>query len=157
MSEQIQRHIDRLTKARDRLNAALDQAADRADEQLYSDGAEWTIRQLAIHLAIADKGHNNMLQYIARGEELIPPDYDLDRFNKRSVEKSAEMTLDQARASLAQSRAEFLEWVKTIDDETLKKEGRHASMRIMSISEIMNIMAWHEDSHAKDIENHLAG
>lgn len=149
---QVEKYISRLTKARERLNDVLDAAQPYSDEQLYSDGAQWTVRQLAIHLAIADKGHNKMLEYISRGENLIPEDYDLNRYNKRSVEKSDDMTFEQARQSLAQSRQELLEWLENIDDATLEKEGRHASLHILTIAQIMNVMSRHEEGHASDLE-----
>lgn len=155
MSDRIQQHITALTDARTHLDSALDRIGDRGDEQLYSDGAQWTLRDLAIHLMVADKGHNRMLMTIAQGEELIPEDYDLERFNKRSVEKNAQITLEQARAALAASRAELLEWLNTIDDATLDKRGRHASLQIMSLSQIMDLMAHHERGHADDIIAHL--
>lgn len=156
MSDRIAQHREKLQSARDYLNNALDRIGDRGDEQIYSEGAQWTIRQLVIHLAIADKGHNAMLMHIAQGKELIPEDYDLERFNKRSVEKQAETTLRQARAALAQSRTEFMHWLDTINDTTLDLKGRHASMNIMTISQIMDVMEMHERSHANDIIEHLA-
>ena len=111
MSERIENHKKRLAEARQKLNQAFESIGERSDEQIYSEGAQWTLRQLAIHLALADTGHNRMVYSYAKGKEFIPADYDINRYNKRSVEKKAEMTLAQARESLAQSRAEFLEWL----------------------------------------------
>lgn len=153
MGERLEKHKARLAAARARLEAALDQAEALGEQQIYSDGAQWTLRQLAIHLAIADKGHNGMVLNYAEGKEFIPADYDLQRYNKRSVERQAEMTLEQARESLRQSRAELLAWFDTISDESvLDKEGRHANLQIMPISRILDIMAGHEELHAADIE-----
>lgn len=157
MSERIDYHKGRLAESREKLNQAFDSVGEHVDEQLYSEGAEWSIRQLAIHLALADIGHNRMIKHYAEGKEFIPADYDLDRYNKRSVEKQEEMTLVQARESLAQSRAELLEWLDGVeDDSVLDKTGRHATMKIMTLSEIMDIMAGHEESHADDILAMLA-
>jgi uncharacterized damage-inducible protein DinB len=157
MSESIDYHKNRLAESREKLNQALDLIGDRADEQIYSEGAQWTLRQLAIHLALADTGHNRMMYNYAEGKEFIPADYDLERYNKRSVEKKEEMTLAQARELLAQSRAELLEWLDSIEDESiLDKTGRHATMKIMSLSEIMDFMAGHEEGHADDIMAMLA-
>ncbi|MCU0514415.1 MAG: DinB family protein [Anaerolineae bacterium] len=157
VSERIAKHLDRLHKARARLDAALDTLPpEREEERLYSDGAQWTLRQLVIHLMIADRGHNSMIQGIATGQPIIPPDYDLERFNKRSVEKQAAVTLAQARDALRASRQELIDWLHGLeDDAVLDLEGRHASLQIMSISRILNVMAWHEDTHTGDIEKHL--
>jgi hypothetical protein len=151
MSERIDRIKRDLADGRARLNHVLDNVGDRWDTQVYSDGAAWTVRQLGIHLVVTDKGHNNMVQAIARGENTIPEDFDLDRFNKRSVEKRAEMTPEEIRAGLKATEAERSAWLDTIDDATLDKEGRHGSMRILTVEGILGVVASHDRDHANDI------
>lgn len=157
MSERIDYHKKRLAESREKLNQVFDSIGERGDEQIYSEGAQWTLQQLAIHLALADTGHNRMVYRYAEGKEFVPEDYDINRYNKRSVEKSAEMTLAQSRESLAQSRSEFLEWLDNLEDESiLDKTGRHATLKIMTLSEIMDTMAGHEEAHADDMIAMLA-
>jgi hypothetical protein len=151
MSERIQQLKKNLADARQYLNNILDQVGDRWETQVYSDGAAWTVRQLAIHLMITDKGHNNMIRGIANGEETVPADFDLERFNKRSVEKRAETSVDEVRAGLAATAAERDAWLDTIDDATLDKTGRHGTMRILSVEQILDVVASHDRDHGKDI------
>ena len=156
MSERLESHKQKLAESRATLNAALDRIDTRGDEQIYSEGAQWTLRQLAIHLMLADKGHNNMISHYAAGKEFIPADYDIERYNKRSVEKQAEVTLEQAREALAQSRRELLAWFDAQpDDSFLDKTGRHANLKILTISQIIDVMCNHEIGHANDIETML--
>lgn len=155
-TQRIEELTQRITAARERLNAAFDQIGDRADEQIYSEGAQWTLRQLAIHLALADAGHNNMLYHYAEGKPFIPADYDLERYNQRSVEKRADMTLQQARDALAKSREELHTWLATVDDSVLEKRGRHPAKDDVTLEWIMRAMAQHEAGHAADIEALLA-
>ena len=108
MNEKIEQHKQKLSASREYLNDAFDKVGERWDEQVYSDGAQWTIRGLAIHLMLADKGHNRMVMGAAVGENIIPEDYDIERFNKRSIEKRAEVSVDEIRAALATSREELL-------------------------------------------------
>lgn len=151
VSERIQKHIQRLTESRAKLYKVLDHIGERGNEQIYSDGAQWTIHQLMIHLVIADQGHNAMAMGIAAGQEVIPADYDLERFNRRSVEKRGEMTLAQAREALIKNREALLAWLNTLDDVLLDQEGRHASMIMMSVNQILQTHAAHEDLHTRDI------
>lgn len=154
MSEKIAQHIEKLNAARARLEAVLDAVPENLwEQQIYSEGAQWTVRQLLIHLMISDAGQNRVMMSIAEGKDLIPPDYDLERFNKRSVEKQAEITPAQARAALKESRQTLLDWLNTLTDATLEMQGRHASMQIMSISQILDVVANHEVGHANDIEH----
>lgn len=156
MSVKIDQLKQNLSDARTTLNRAFDAIGDRAEEQIYSEGAQWTLRQLAIHLALADIGHNRMVFSYANDKEFIPADYDTDRYNKRSVEKQAGMTIEQARASLLNSRQEFLTWLDNLDENILQKTGRHATLKIMTLEEIIGIMCSHEEAHAKDMMAMLA-
>ncbi|NWF67596.1 MAG: DinB family protein [Chloroflexi bacterium] len=151
MAERIKKAKAELEAARQRLNQVLDAVGERTETPVYADGAAWNVRQLAIHLADADRGHNNQIKGIAEGREVIPADFDLERYNKRSVEKRAEMTLAQARESLNSTRSELNAWLDAQDEAVLDKTGRHASMKIMSIAQILDNMAEHERAHADDI------
>lgn len=153
MSERIAVLKARLAVARERLNRALDAISERAEEQIYSEGAQWTVRQLAIHLMLADTGHNRMVSHYAEGKDFIPADYDIERYNKRSVDKQSHMSLSEIRAALAASRAEFLAWLDSqTDDAFLDKTGRHANLKILSIEQIIGVMASHEEGHSADME-----
>lgn len=144
-----------LASARDLLNRVLDEVGDRWDTSVYSDGAAWNVRQLLIHLAGADRGHNNQVMGIADGREVIPADFDLERYNRRAVEKQADVTPEQSRASLAESRAALLAWLDSADESILDKSGRHASMNILTVRQIFGVMAEHERGHARDIARAL--
>ncbi len=151
MPTRVQNLKDDLARSRQHLLHVLDQVADHWNIQVYSDGAAWTVGQLAVHLAISDRGQTKTVMGIAEGRELIPPDFDLDRYNRRSVEKRADMTPDQVQAELRATREQLNAWLDTLDDAVLDKQGRHASLRILSIAEFLQVMADHERSHADDI------
>lgn len=141
-----------LAESRRGLNHVLDQVGDRWDAQVYSEGAAWNVRQLLVHLVLTDAAHNNMVMGYAEGKEVVPADFDLERYNRRSVEKKAELTPEQARESLAQSRAALYAWLDSVTDESIfEKTGRHGSMNIMSVRQILRIAAQHEHNHALDI------
>lgn len=146
-----------LIESRRVVNEVLDHVGDRWDTPVYSEGAAWNVRQLLIHLAITDQGHNNMIMGIANGMETVPADFDLERYNRRSVEKKAEMTPDMARESMAGSRAALFAWLDSLTDEgVLEKQGRHGSMNIFSVRQILRVAAQHEKNHVLDIAAVLA-
>ena len=156
-SARIEKLIDSLQQSRNYLNSVLDRVPEGLWEQvIYHDGANWTVRQLLIHLMVVDLGQANVVKGVAEGKNLIPEDYDLNRYNSSSVGKRQEMTVEQARESLAQSHASFIEWLNSIDDSVLDKEGRHAILQTMSVERMVNVMAQHESGHAQDIEAMIA-
>lgn len=155
MSERREFLQAKLRETRSQLNTVLDQVGDRAETQVYSDGLAWTVRQVVAHLADAEKGHYNQLTNIAEGRDIIPPDFDIERYNKRVTEKTAEKTIEQSRADLEVIRAQLVDWLNTVDDEKLDRTGRHASLKIMSVHEILKLLYRHERLHTTDIANAL--
>ena len=93
---------------------------------------------------------------VAEGKNLIPEDYDINRYNSSSVGKREAVTVQDARASLAQSHANLLEWVSQLDDSVLDKEGRHAILQTMTVEKMLEVMAQHESGHTRDIEAMIA-
>lgn len=152
MSSRIEAIKQRLADSRHYLNSILDQVGDRWESQVYADGLGWNVRQLVNHLADADKGHNNQVMNIAEGRDIIPEDFDLERYNRRITEKTAEKTADESRADLEASRNKLNEWLSTLDESKLDQKGRHASLRILTVEQILlQVMVTHERDHANDI------
>lgn len=151
MAGRVEEAKQQLVESRAYLYRVLDQVGDRWEALVYAEGEAWTVKQVLLHLMITDKGHNNMMMAIARGENTIPDDFDLDRYNRRSVEKRAEVSPEEARAGLMQTAAERDAWLDTIDDAVMLKQGRHGSMRILSIAQILDVVADHDRTHANDI------
>ncbi len=140
-----------LASARAYLDNVLDQVGNRWDTQIYADGAAWTAHQLLIHLAVTDQGQSNTVMAVADGGDPIPADFDLNRYNQRSVEKRAEQTVEAARQQFDESRAKFNDWLDHLDEATLDLTGRHGTLKVLSIAEFLQTMAAHERAHANDI------
>jgi uncharacterized damage-inducible protein DinB len=151
MTETIHGLKAALADARSYLDHVLELAESRQDEQVYGDGLQWNVRQVAVHIADADKGHNSQVMAFAEGREIIPPDFDIERYNKRTTEKRADVTFSEARTALSESRAALNAWLDTLQEADLDKVGRHASLRMLTIREVLKHMASHERQHADDI------
>lgn len=133
------------------VNRVLDQVGDRWEQQIYPDGLKWNTRQVLIHIAEADRGHNFQAMNIAEGRDVIPADFDVERYNARTTEKYASKTVAEARAELEANRKALLEWLDTLDEAKLDREGRHASGATMTVRNIVRMQALHAQGHARDI------
>lgn len=154
-SDTIDKLRARLTDARAVLDAVLDRVGDRWDTPVYAAGDAWTARDLLIHLMISDRGQSKTVQTIAQGGDPLPADFDLERYNSSSVKKAAATTPEEARASLAASRADLLAWLPTVTEPMLAQSGRHASGNIFTVAQYLKIMALHERDHANDLARAL--
>ncbi|NOK86049.1 MAG: hypothetical protein GFH27_549395n71 [Chloroflexi bacterium AL-W] len=151
MSERIEKYRKTLSDARAFWDSVLDQVGDRWETQIYSDGMAWTVRQIVNHVADADRGHNFQVMSIAEGQNPIPEDFDLERYNNRLTEKTIEKSAEQSRTELAETRTQLNQWLDTLDEAKLDNKGRHASLNILSVAQILRVMANHEIGHAQDI------
>lgn len=156
MSERKENIKARLNTTRAFLDQVLDQVGERWQQQIYSDGLAWNVRQIVVHLADAERGHYNQVTNIAEGVNIIPEDFDIERYNRRTTEKFAEKTAQQARDELTAQRAQLIAWLDALDDAKLDREGRHASLQTMTVLQILKLMAAHEQGHAQDIAAALA-
>lgn len=151
MSERIDAIKQTLAESRRYLDSVLDAVGDRWEQQVYSDGLQWTVRQLVNHLVDADKGHNRMAMMIAEGQEAIPEDFDVERYNKSVTRKMADKPASQARDELLDSRQQLMAWLEELGEAKLDRKGRHASLHIMTVEQILQTQAIHERGHAEDI------
>ena len=85
----------------------------------------------------------------------VPEDFDLDRYNKRQVQKLQELTKEDILTKLSESRANFVTFVENLTEKDLSKKGRHASLRVLSIEEILQLISSHETEHQNKLMNAL--
>jgi len=155
MSERIEAIKDDLAAGRQRINEVLDQIGEQWETQVYADGLQWNVRQLVNHLADADRAQSNLVINLAEGKDIIPADFDLERYNRRVTEKTAEKAPDQSREEMAAQRQQLLAWLDDLDENKLDLIGRHGSLNMLSITQILGVIANHEHTHADDIAQAL--
>lgn len=115
----------------------------------------WTVRQIVTHMVSAQKGMSGQIVRINAGEETVPPDFDLNRWNQRSVQKSADKTPQELLDALDEDREALKQTLRGLQDSDYDKRGRHGSLLIMSIEEIARLIGTHEADHARIIAEKL--
>jgi uncharacterized protein (TIGR03083 family) len=124
---------------------------DEADWEtaVYHEKTTWTITDILRHLVDAERGMMGMMVQWQRGKDPVPPDFDVARWNNRAIEKSADKTPDELLDEFRKNRINLLSYIDTIKPDDWGKQGRHGSLRIMSIEEVCHLIADHELSHLK--------
>ena len=123
---------------------------------VQSEDAQWTIADLVRHLISAEKGMTGLIIQFQQGNDPVPPDFDRERYNVRSVEKLQHLTPPELLETMTANRNQLMQVIDTLAPEDWQKKGRHGSLRIMSIEEVCQVIADHETAHLADIQKALA-
>lgn len=144
--------IRRLDDSRAYLHSVIaDLTAEQWDTPVQQTDARWTARQMLGHLREAERGMTGQITRIAAGQESVPTDFDLNRWNKRQVEKLADKPAAEIAHELDDVRTNLKTVIAELSEADLDKRGRHGSLAIMSIEEILLLIADHETAHAQEI------
>ena len=115
-------------------------------------GGRWTVRDVLAHLADSEQGQLGQAQRIANGHPGVPPDFDLNRWNKRAVEKRADKSPAELLADVRDGYARVVVFLEGIAEDDLDKIGRHASGQDLSVEAILRHIAAHRATHVAEIE-----
>ena len=108
------------------------------------------MRDLLIHLATSERGVQGVLEGFLRGESIVPPDFDLDRWNSGQVARLRGLSLAELKERIEQTRQATLALLDRLTDADLERRGRHALGREVSLGEALRIMAAHERVHIEE-------
>jgi hypothetical protein len=156
MIDRLSGVLNVVTEGREKLGQVLDRLRPE-DWNLVVQGEDqkWTIRQIVSHLVDAQKGMMGQAKAFQEGKEVVPPDFDLNRWNKRAVEKMAEKTPEELLNQLHEGHTALKNFIGTLEDADLDKSGRHSSLQIMTIEQIIQQIGQHEAEHAQTIAETL--
>lgn len=156
MSDRKTETLAFLENSRETLKRVLVQLQPEDWEKTVQDeDQKWTVRQILVHLADSHKGLSNQLMAFVEGRELIPPDFDLNRWNRRTVEKGADKTPAELIQVLEVGHTRLKEIIAGLNDTDFDKKGRHSSLQIMSVEELTRQIGDHEAAHARTIAERL--
>ena len=119
------------------------------------EGAQWQARDVLNHVAISEGGQLAVIQRVLAGQGGVADDFDINRFNRRSVQKQAERSIDDMLASIEQAHAQVLSVLEAVSDADLDKSGRHARGDTLTIEQFFHRITEHRRQHAEALASHL--
>ncbi len=125
--------------------------ADWGQPVYSTESATWTVRDVLAHLADSERGLLGQIRRQAVGQQTIPPDFDLQRWNRRAVEKRAGQPAAELLAEIQARFAEALDVLAGLDDADLDKTGRHPRGDEPDLETCFRHMAEHRAGHAAEI------
>ena len=115
------------------------------------------MKQALLHIATSESGQINTGKAIAADQPTVPDDFDLNRYNRRQIEKNQDKQPAQRFClGMAESRKKLLAFLEEVPEEALDKRGRHARGDVISLEQLFHRIGEHEADHADEIKRALA-
>ncbi|HEY4667358.1 MAG TPA: DinB family protein [Anaerolineales bacterium] len=131
--------------------------ADRLELAVYnSEGGTWTVKDLLGHLADSEAGLLGQAQRLVSGEQTVPADFDLARWNRSAVRRAKEATPAGLLERILAAHRASLDFLDTLRDDQLELVGRHSSGAMLSTERFLLRIADHRAEHVADIRAALA-
>lgn len=128
---------------------------DQWNTEVYTEGTVWTVRNVLAHLAMAERGFNQLLPSVQQGGAGAPEDFSIERYNARQQEKTQDMAPLELLAQFKARRAEMITWVASLDESDLERTGRHPFLGVTTLREMIKMVYLHNQLHYRDIKKAL--
>jgi hypothetical protein len=156
LSERKHTLHDHLIHTREHLLEVIGQLQpDDWDKVVQSTEGGWTVKQALLHVATSESGQINTCKAIAAGQPTVPDDFDLNRYNRRQIEKNQARQPAEIVFGMGESRQKLLAFLDEVPEEALDKRGRHARGDVISLEQLFYRIGEHEGDHTEEIRRAL--
>jgi uncharacterized damage-inducible protein DinB len=127
--------------------------AEAWDQQLYSDGAGWSMRDLLTHIVEVEDSIPRLIRRVVNEGIGVAEDFDLDAYNERKVKEAQERDIDTLIALFSTRRAQTVQMTADFSEDDLQKEGRHPFLGETQVVEMIRLMILHVQLHLRDMRH----
>ena len=147
---------DHLSHTREQLLEAIGQMQPSDWERpVQAVEGGWTVKQVLLHLATSESGQIAAGKAIAAGQPTVPDDFDLNRYNKRQVEKNQAKQPPEILFGMAESHQKLLAFLDEVSAEDLERRGKHGRGDVISLEQLFYRIGEHEAEHTAEIKQAL--
>jgi hypothetical protein len=157
MTEALERLVNRMTEEGQKTVQFFEKLLPTQWERtVYSEGAQWTVRQVLAHFIVTEAGIRALMQNILAGGSGAPQDFDLNRYNERKAAELSDIAAEELLARFSSERRTTIEWLRGLSADDLVKTGRHPWLGVAPLDEMIQLMYRHTQIHQRDIRKLLA-
>lgn len=127
-------------------------AEDRWNQEIYTEGETWTIRNVLAHFVTSERGLLKLFEQIRQGGPGASDDFSIDRYNASQQEKTKELSPQELLEQYKQVRANSVAWVSALKEEELEITGRHPFLGHTAIREMIKLLYVHNLNHYRDMK-----
>ncbi len=122
---------------------------------VYGEGDQWTVGTIVGHLIDSERGMSIHVHKIRKGEETLPADFDLTRWNAGVKQRVGNPSPAELLAGLEATRARTLQGLNALAEGDWERTGRHPSRGVITVEHYYETIAGHELMHLTHIRNAL--
>jgi hypothetical protein len=119
---------------------------------VYAEPYPWTVRDLLAHFVSAEELLLRLAQAVAAGDPGAPEGYDYDAINAQEQKRLAGRSVQDLLADLDIERRATIEWVGTLEEETLDRVGRHPALGEIPLEMMIAGIYGHQLFHMRDLQ-----
>jgi len=125
---------------------------DQWSQQVYTEGATWTIRNILAHFVTAERGLVKLFEQIRLGGAGAADDFSIDRYNAAMQERTKDLTPQELLEQYKQVRSHSVAWVSGLKVNELEIIGRHPFLDMTTIREMIKLLYIHNQTHYRDMK-----
>ena len=118
---------------------------------VYTEGSEWTIRNVLAHFVSAEQGFIRLFKDILAGGKGAADDFDIDRYNAKQQELIKDVSRQELVKFFQAGRFEMISLVGSLSIEDLQREGRHPFLGLTTLAEMIKMVYRHNQIHHRDL------
>jgi len=126
------------------------------DLQIYTDGSQWSIRQILAHFVSTESAINRLIENILAGGSGASEDFNIDDYNERKVAELKDINRADLLKQFQIMRRTNAEIVAQFNQEDLDRIGRHPFLGVTSLTSIIKLLYRHNQIHLRDIRRALS-
>lgn len=128
---------------------------DQWNQQVYTEGATWTIRNILAHFVTSERGLIKLFEQIRQGGTGAADDFSIDRYNAAMQERTKELSPQELLEQFRQVRGNSIAWVSGLKENELEIVGRHPFLEMTTIREMIKMLYIHNMTHYRDMKKTL--
>lgn len=129
---------------------------DQWDKVVYTEGGQWTVRQVLAHFVATEGSIQRLLKNILDGGPGAPQDFNIDDYNERKVAAMLEATPLDLMEQFGVLRRQSVELVSGLTPQDLSRTGRHPFLGETDLAEIIKLLYRHNQIHQRDVRKVFA-
>ena len=111
----------------------------------------WNVRSLVAHLLSAEQELLALAKSIAEGDPGAPRGFDINGFNASEQQRLADVAPGSLMNQLDKARSETIAWVAALEEEQLKRKGRHPFLGKLPLETLIESIYGHQLLHMRDL------